>query len=140
MAGNMVDGETIARMIRDAGIDAHWGSSGGSVLRLEAGPLWERTGAEYGPHYAVSLGPGNYGDTVHDCEFWFSELAIGPDDITGEQGEYHPLDLGARTERDVADLIIAQVQAGEPYTLLDADTLESMGFDSTGRGLPRKDL
>jgi hypothetical protein len=49
-----------------------------------------------------------------------------------------PGNLGARNERDVADLIIEQARRGWPYVRLDFDTVEAMGFDGKLSGEPRR--
>lgn len=132
-----LNGERIVEMVRAAGVEAEVCMTGGNVATIYAGRVWKRGDYDY-EHRAVCVGPGVYGWGVRPSEFHLSELFIGPDDFYGEEGGYDAWLVGARNERDVADLIIAQAQQEAPFPPLGCDELEALGFDGTGRGMARR--
>lgn len=129
--------DTIAELVNAAGFDCMVAQTGGGCATIYAGPT--ETDPDGEPRSAVVAGPGTYGWGHKPSVFGDGELWIGPDD----NGATKPTDayaVGCRDEQDVADLILAYCRYHSRTEPLDADTLESLGFDSAGRYSPRRDL
>jgi hypothetical protein len=122
-----LDGNEIVRLIQRAGIEAEVVPTGGNCAAIQAGRFYD------GINRVIWLTVGVY----NDASFHLSEMSIyrgvDPHDF------YMPEHVGACNERDIADLIIAQIAGGHPYLIPHADQLEMMGFDGTCRGAARRD-
>ena len=132
----LLDGNKIVDLVRAAGVEAEWGTTGGNILNITAGPLTDG-------HRLIALGPGYYGDRVTEAVFYLDEISIFSD-VPGEEDErYYVADVGGRNEQDVADLLVAQVRLiekhpGHGFLVLGNDELEDAGFDGSARGFERQ--
>lgn len=98
-------------------------------------PVPEKGGS---PRYAAVAGPGSYGWGKRDSIADLDDFYVGIDD-DGETSPISPQEVGATTVDDVAKLIAAQVEATTTKPIaapLDADAIDALGFDSTGRSMP----
>lgn len=131
-----LNADEIARLVREAGVFCEVDMTGGNTATLFAGAEHQVPGEDL-TRRVLMAGPGVYGDKP--SAFYLEEFAITPDaDDFADDEVMVPEMLGARTERDVADLIIAQARRGWPYVRLDFDTVEAMGFDGTLMSRPRR--
>ncbi|WP_298795732.1 hypothetical protein [uncultured Pseudonocardia sp.] len=111
--------EEVARLVREAGVNCVLDTSGGGVATIWAGPTHHET--SYGIRFAALAGPGSFGWGHSPSVATTAEFFIGPDD----DGEASPLDLAevdARTDAQVAALIVAQARLGDPARALTRDT------------------
>jgi hypothetical protein len=132
-----IAGDDVVALVTAAGYPCVVEQTGGGTATIYAGAMFMLDDVQ---RYPVIAGPGEFEGpawTLSSFSLW--EFAIGPDD----DGETEPLDaysVGARTVRDVADLIIGCLALGEPYRVMNADELDSLGFDGTSSSTPRRDM
>ncbi|MDR7277646.1 hypothetical protein [Catenuloplanes atrovinosus] len=123
--------DTIAAMVRATGAHCTVLTNTGDTATIAAGnPDPER-------YYPLLC---RLGHNVLTPPSLLGDFRISP----GHPGWHTPQDIlkvGATTDRDIADLVIAYLirqPHGAPWQLLDSDTLDDLGFDGTLRGLPRR--
>lgn len=122
-AGHPLHLEEVARLVRDAGVNCVLDTSGGGIATIWAGPTRHETG--YGIRFAALAGPGSFGWGHTPSRGTTAEFFIGPDD----NGEASPLDLAAvdaRTDAQVAALIVAQARLHDPTRALTRDTARTV--------------
>lgn len=127
--------DTVAEMIRQAGIPAVVDMTGGEVATLYAGD--PRRDIDDDRRFAAVVGPGRYGWGVAPSTFDQGDLWVGRDD-DGANDAHDAIVLGCQTERDVADLTIALVRLADTSRILSESELAALGFDTSYRGLPRR--
>jgi hypothetical protein len=133
-AGHLLHLEEVARLVREAGVNCVLDTSGGGVATLWAGPTRHESG--YGIRFAALAGPGSYGWGQRPSTGTTAEFFVGPDD----NGQVDPLDVatvGARTELQVAALIVAQARLVDPRRPLTAAAARAALDQPPGAGPTR---
>lgn len=129
--------EEVARLVRAAGVNCVLDTSGGGVATLWAGPTRQEGG--YGIRFAALAGPGSYGWGHHRSTGTTAEFFVGPDD-DGQADSLDVATVGARTDTQVAALIVAQARLADPrHPLTPAAAraaLDQLGEPDTGSTRP----
>lgn len=130
-----VNAADVVALVEAHGFAAHLWQSGGWIAVIRAGDSFtDSIGDE---RFPVLAGPGRFSTGDGPSTFDLGECYVGPDD-DGLSETNQASVSGARTARDLADLIVLQLRQGSPWRPLDADTLEAHGFDGTARGIARR--
>lgn len=136
-----LDFDEIVRIVRDEyGVEAFVDQTGGGTATIYAGPSRPHEEADGTPatagwlRYAVIAGPGSYGWGQRPSTGDLEEFYVGLDSDDGDLA-FEPLQYGARTNGDVARLIVAQatLPIGE---VLDQEAMTVLGFDGSGTAVP----
>ncbi|NMH96565.1 hypothetical protein [Pseudonocardia acidicola] len=125
-----IDMDRVAQLVRAAGVTCVLDTSGGGCATIWAGPTREEPG--YGTRSAAIAGPGMFGWGQRPSTASISDFYIGPDD-NGEADAVSTRRVGARTEAQIAALIIAQARREDPTQPLSCDEIEALGLDGTAR-------
>lgn len=122
----IVNGDHVARLVREAGIPCTVAHTSGGTATLWVG---KNLGTDDEPAYEVTMGPGNW--SPHGSTFVVDDIMVGPpDDGT------NPWIVGAWNERDVADLVVLCYRS--PGHVPGFDALEARGFDGKCHGTERR--
>lgn len=128
--------DAVAELVRQAGVACYVEHTGGGCATIFAGQPVENEAEVWTNRYPVCAGPGVIG---RPATGWLSDFYVGADD-DDETDACGLADSGVTTVEQVAALIVATAVTNQRRPLtrwagLDADALDAIGLDGTGRGL-----
>jgi hypothetical protein len=133
MSLDAFDMNAVCELVHRADVAAYVEHTGGGCATIYAGA--SRLDSHGDRRWAAVGGPGTFNHRDVDRHVgWFGDFYIGPDD-DGDTMPFGVADLGAQTIRQLAALIVAQATQSDPTQALDADTIDALGLDSSGRGI-----